>query len=250
MVTAINYGQFYDLTEHEIHDEEEWEDAELDFMDEIDWDWDGVEPLGVDELPADALGGGTLVQAQISVERDIDNTKLLMLCLNPSHAAREFLKREPTSYHAVFDQLGYKIRGLESLEAPFGLKLTQSSRYLARSIERAKRLLHWDLEPGEIAVAESTIRKAVVLIIRATEAYAEHYDFEPSAPKFTPGPEGSVDITWREGTRRLFINVRASAEDPTTYDCCDEADIDAENYGFLSHNDSNEWVLAWLTNRS
>lgn len=132
----------------------------------------------------------------------------------------------------------------------YGFELPGELSPFVQEIERSRAMLDleddWDGE-GSPGYAEETWRRAVGIAIAGARNYLTTRKAAPPTPVFSKGPEGSVDILWWSGNRRLMINVPAEENDPVTYHGYDRENANRETKGVLDPYDSNGWMLSWLT---
>jgi hypothetical protein len=101
----------------------------------------------------------------------------------------------------------------------------------------------WD-DRGSPGYQEHTWQRARDVLLNVAHAYLTRTGQEPTAPKVTPGPDGSIDIHWRQPDRDLVVNVPAAAHDPLVF--YGETRRGATAKGHLDPAASNDWLVEWL----
>lgn len=132
-----------------------------------------------------------------------------------------------------------------------GFTLSRALKGFVSPIERSWKIVSldddWDGE-GSLGYDESTWRQAVSLVVRSASTQVErHPDVILPVPIFAKGQEGSIDILWDSGERRLMINVPAEGDGPVTYHGFDTGNDAREVKGSLDPSDQNDWIVRWLT---
>lgn len=129
-------------------------------------------------------------------------------------------------------------------EFPIGLG------HFVEPIANSRRMLEleddWDDE-GSPGYQEKTWRVAVSIAVQSATVFLDTHEIVTPAPAIAKGPEGSVDILWTSGTRKVMINVSADEDEPITYHGYDREHASREIKGLLDPADKNEWILGWLT---
>lgn len=132
-----------------------------------------------------------------------------------------------------------------------GITLPTALETFAPGIERSSHFLElsddWDGE-GSPGYHETTWRQAVTLVVRSASAFIEsHPEETPPPPIFAKGQDGSIDIVWDAGEKRLMINVPAENDEPVAYHGFDRSNDAREVKGSLDPADQNDWIVRWLT---
>jgi len=120
-------------------------------------------------------------------------------------------------------------------------------RYIWDAIARSRDLLNWADdwdEDGSPGYARATWDRATNFITRNAATFYERFHVRVDAPSILPGPDGSIDIQWNSGDRRLLINVPVDAEDPVSFYGDDRGRNAIE--GKLDAVPANPWLLMWL----
>ena len=100
----------------------------------------------------------------------------------------------------------------------------------------------WDGE-GSPQVSKKAWRKATRFVLEAARSFTKPMP----VPQISAGPEGSVDVHWRNSQRELLINFPADEKMPPNYY--------GDNYqngkikGTLELDEDNLWLLIWLTRK-
>lgn len=119
-----------------------------------------------------------------------------------------------------------------------------------QAIEKSRKLLElpndWDGE-GSPEYAFATWSKAVSFIQSSSISLWRDHKKSVDAPKILPGPDGSIDVLWKNEQRELLINFPVDADEAFAY-YGDNA-IGQIVKGELSPTASpasNQWLLLWL----
>lgn len=124
-----------------------------------------------------------------------------------------------------------------------------NKKLLEAEIKRAKLLLElrddWDGE-GSPGYLEATIDRAIAFLNTHTERLSDMYGIQPPIPSIGPGPEGSIDIHWKQPTWELLVNIPADADKMAAFY--------GDNYGTQKIKGSldpeyfNLGIAEWLAN--
>jgi hypothetical protein len=104
---------------------------------------------------------------------------------------------------------------------------------------------NWDNE-GSKGYKEDTINRASLFLRKLAESVYINLEKGIDLPKIRPGPQGSVDLYWKEDKYELLVNI---SEDPN-----EPADVYGDNYGGLilkgtfELNDLIDVLTIWLRN--
>ena len=120
---------------------------------------------------------------------------------------------------------------------------------LREEIEQAKRLLtlenDWDGE-GSPRYSEAAFERAIKFLTKYVEWLRGAYHARPPLPRIGPGPDGSVDLHWREASWELLVNIPADAAKPAVFY--------GDNYGTqkirgsMNADKFNLGIAEWLMN--
>jgi hypothetical protein len=119
--------------------------------------------------------------------------------------------------------------------------------YLHRAIDRSRDMLNWEENwdgEGSPGYAQATWDRAVDFIVRNAAQVYNRLGVRIAEPVIKPGPEGSIDIDWTSGNRRLLVNIPVSEDEPATYYGSDGANNTLE--GSLDTSGDNQWMLMWM----
>lgn len=109
-----------------------------------------------------------------------------------------------------------------SIKLQGGLEFTVPHQFvnLAQEIKSANYILgledDWDDEGG-IGYSENTLKSAIDFVINYSLAIWEEESVLIDAPQITPGPDGSIDLSWDENDYRLLINVHPSPKNIASF---------------------------------
>jgi len=126
--------------------------------------------------------------------------------------------------------------------------VTQNRARLESLIVASRHMLEltpdWDDE-GAVGYLESTWERAVRFISEITAPSISGTMRSVALPKITPGPEGSIDIRWKEQRRTLLVNFPADDRLAPDFFGSDRG-VDSIK-GTLDLSSQNLWLLIWLT---
>ncbi len=124
-----------------------------------------------------------------------------------------------------------------------------NKKLLDAEIEQAKLLLglgdDWDGE-GSPGYSEATLDRAIAFLNAHTERLWDMYGIQPPIPSIGPGPEGSIDIHWKQPTWELLVNIPADPDKMAAFY--------GDNYGTQKIKGSldpeyfNLGIAEWLAN--
>ena len=116
-------------------------------------------------------------------------------------------------------------------------KVIESSKYILDLPE------NWD-EEGSPAYTKETWERATQFIRKTSLLFKKKSGTWVKPPKITPGPDGSIDVRWKNPVRSLLVNFPAdSAAHPDFYGSDKKSDIIK---GTLNLSSQNHWLLQWL----
>jgi hypothetical protein len=121
---------------------------------------------------------------------------------------------------------------------------------LEAEIERAKRILdledNWDGE-GSPGYSEDTFHRAIAFLTTHAKWLWESCRVRLPVPRIGPGPDGTIDLHWKQPSWELLVNIPADANEPATFY--------GDNYGAQKirgsldpRNFFNLGIAAWLMN--
>ena len=105
---------------------------------------------------------------------------------------------------------------------------------------------NWDGEGGP-GYDEATWQRAAQLVVDGATRFWQSRQSASPAPTITNGPDGSVDIVWRAGNRKVLINVPAEPGLGATFYGRDRDNPRRVVQGALDPAGANEWLVVWLT---
>lgn len=121
---------------------------------------------------------------------------------------------------------------------------------LWRELQTSRRILdmpaNWDGE-GSQAYSVVTWQRAIQFVLRMAIESWRMSDIVAPLPALTPGPEGSLDVTWRTSKRALFLNVPAEESEPIEYFGRDHSRT-VRVKGEERDESHTGWMLSWLMN--
>ena len=122
-----------------------------------------------------------------------------------------------------------------------------SNDLLKVGIEQARRILelsdNWDGE-GSPGYSEDTFNRATTFLTTHARWLWESHCVRLPVPMIGPGPDGTVDLHWKEPSRELLVNIPADANEMATFY--------GDNYGTqkisgsVDPNNFNFGIIAWL----
>jgi hypothetical protein len=118
---------------------------------------------------------------------------------------------------------------------------------LQAEIENAQRILEleddWDGE-GSIRYSKETLNRAVAFLTTHMKGLWDSYGVLAPNPRIGPGPDGSIDLHWKEPSWELLVNIPADPHEMAVFY--------GDNYGVqkirgsLDPNKVNLGIAAWL----
>jgi hypothetical protein len=119
---------------------------------------------------------------------------------------------------------------------------------LRTEITRAEKLVGTlDSEEESLAYSRETLNLAIVFLRVQSSQFRKMYSFCPPVPQIGPGPNGSVDLHWKQDNWELLINIPS--------DKSEQASFYGDDYGTqrirgtLHPRKINYGIIAWLTHR-
>jgi len=138
---------------------------------------------------------------------------------------------------------------VEEIAIADGVSLPQELVSIANQIIRSRRILDlpedWDGE-GSPSFEEVTWWWAAWFITRMSRTFWNETKTILPTPSIYEGPEGSIDIVWRNDKRRLLINIEAPPSNRLTYSGLDTDDPDLVFNGNEFVTRMGDWIVRWL----
>jgi len=123
-----------------------------------------------------------------------------------------------------------------------------SSQQLNAEIERAKLIIElgsdWDGE-GSPGYSQDTFGRAIAFLNTHTWRLWESYGIQSPIPRIGPGPDGSIDLHWKQPCWELLVNIPADPNEMAVFY--------GDNYGAqkirgsLNPKGFNLGIAEWLT---
>lgn len=116
------------------------------------------------------------------------------------------------------------------------------------AVEQSRYFLAWEDDwddEGSPAYDEAVWRRATDFLLRAATTLLERYHAVAPPPDIAHGPDGSIDIFWRDDNRVLLLNVPADVEELPTFYGRDEKGNTVK--GELNLDSDGSWLLVWAT---
>lgn len=124
----------------------------------------------------------------------------------------------------------------------------QAVEELAAEISQARRILeleeNWDGE-GSTGYSEDTLNRAFAFLSTHVEGLWGKYGLSSPIPRIAPGPNGSIDLHWKQPSWELLVNIPEDANQVATFY--------GDDYGVQKirgslHQSGFHWkIAAWLT---
>ena len=93
----------------------------------------------------------------------------------------------------------------------YSVELPNELKDIAEEIENAVTFLEnmedWDADEGE-HYTFSTLKNAVTFLVDYSIWVLDEHSFVIPTPKIYPGPDGSVDILWKNEKFKLLVNIK------------------------------------------
>ena len=122
-----------------------------------------------------------------------------------------------------------------------------SGRELNAEIEQAKRILElkddWDGE-GSPGYSEDTFNRAVAFLTTYAERLWESWGIPLPIPRIGPGPDGSIDLYWKQPHWELLVNIPTDPNEAASFS--GEDDGGHQSRGFQDTEKFNEIFETWL----
>ncbi len=120
---------------------------------------------------------------------------------------------------------------------------------LKAEIEQARRILEleddWDGE-GSLGYSEDTFNRATEFLTTYVEGLRDLYGIRLPIPRISAGPDGSIDLHWKQPTWELLVNIPTDINEMATFY--------GDNYetqkvsGSLDPKNFNLGIATWLMN--
>jgi len=121
------------------------------------------------------------------------------------------------------------------------------SPQIERAIKMSEFILglpeNWD-EEGSPKYLRETWNAATQFVRKTALLYKKEVGKWINAPKITPGPDGSIDVRWKNSKRSILVNFPANSITPADFYGSDKQ-IDVIK-GTLNLSSQNHWILQWL----
>lgn len=121
------------------------------------------------------------------------------------------------------------------------------SPQIERAIKTSEFILglpeNWD-EEGSPKYLKETWNAATQFVRKTALLYKKEVGKWINAPKITPGPDGSIDVRWKNSKRSILVNFPANSITPADFYGSDKQ-IDVIK-GTLNLSSQNHWILQWL----
>lgn len=144
------------------------------------------------------------------------------------------------------ESIGLTVKASEDLI----FKLPIQFHELAKQIENSLDILNfepdWDQEGGEI-YSEETFKQAIEFTINYSIWIWNELQIVIEAPKIFPGPNGSIDLLWKNVDYDLLINIPSYPNKIATFYGDDKKETKVE--GQFSIESYNQGVFLCLLNR-
>ncbi|MCP3959668.1 MAG: hypothetical protein GY719_17605 [bacterium] len=120
---------------------------------------------------------------------------------------------------------------------------------LEEAIERSRRIYrledNWDDE-GAVGYERETWERAIRFLLLHAERFQQETRCSIPAPSIGPGPDGSIDLYWKEPAFGLLVNVPSDEASPATFYGEDKR-LTIE--GSIATSEYRRGILHWLINR-
>lgn len=118
---------------------------------------------------------------------------------------------------------------------------------LAREIEKSKFILtlpdNWDDE-GAVGYQQETWHRATSFLWVCEHMYCNITTFHIPVPRITPGPDGTIDIYWKNKNRELLLNIPVSPDEHASF--YGDNTLGQQIKGKFDTSDVSEWLIFWL----
>jgi hypothetical protein len=99
---------------------------------------------------------------------------------------------------------------------------------------------------GDILPSQETSTRAITFVLRASHSFCRSMRSAPPVPAISPGPDGSVDITWRSPKRVLAANIPEEPDNVVTLYGRDFEGVEPKLSTESDPASDGLWALAWL----
>jgi hypothetical protein len=118
---------------------------------------------------------------------------------------------------------------------------------ISRTIEKSRELLElppdWDGE-GSPNISEETWRRATDFLRNQAEWLLEQVGVVIDTPQIAPGPNGSIDIYWRNASAELLVNI--PVDKGATISFYGDTKAGSHIAGSMKDSDYNRGLWLWL----
>lgn len=121
------------------------------------------------------------------------------------------------------------------------------SSKIEAAIQSSRKMLEWADdwdEEGSQKFEAATWKRAVHWLRATARAFHRLQGVWIEPPRILPGPEGSIDIHWKNAGRELLVNFPENAAEPVEYYGSGGASDVIK--GKLDGAQASAWVLVWL----
>lgn len=115
------------------------------------------------------------------------------------------------------------------------------------AFDRAAEILSWKDDwddEGSVHYEMSTLERTKDFVLRNVARVQRISKIDVPVPRVLPGPDGGIDLHWRNQDRELLLTVPSDAAEPATFYGDDKGRQSIK--GTLDTSANNEWLMAWL----
>lgn len=118
---------------------------------------------------------------------------------------------------------------------------------LSKAISLSKFMLalpdNWDDE-GAVAYQKGTWDRAASFLWACEHVFHDYTQLHIPAPRITPGPDGTIDIHWKNTKRELLLNIPVSPDEHASF--YGDNTLGQQVKGKFDTNNVSEWLVFWL----
>lgn len=156
------------------------------------------------------------------------------------------VKQDSTHYNANVREVQAALARFVAQAAVQYAKVEPVRERFSAAIDEASHILQWEDDwdgEGSPAYQAATLERAREFLLTGIKGLRPVQMEHVPVPRVTPGPDGSIDLHWRQPERHLLVNIPPAGDDVIScYGHDDRSEVKAE---FTNSADAR-WVFDWL----
>lgn len=124
--------------------------------------------------------------------------------------------------------------------------LRQNLNHISKAVEDARYLLDLTDENDQPACTRATWDRAVLFLSDCARRAWETAGIKIDAPAILPGPDGSIDLHWKQAGYEMLINIPVDASEHPNYYGDDHVGNSTKG---IVVSGNNQGLILWLTTR-